>query len=67
MSDDRLGRLIKSARVLSGLTQAEVAERVGLSPGSISLAERGERMPSSETLGRLLRAIASEDCGGGAT
>ena len=57
----RLGRLIKSARILSGLTQAELADRVGLAPGSVSLAERGCRMPTPATLGKLLAAITSEN------
>ena len=57
----RLGRLLKSARALSGLTQDQAAERVGLAPGSLSMAERGTRALGPETVGRLLSALAAAE------
>jgi transcriptional regulator with XRE-family HTH domain len=60
-NDARLGRILKSARVLAGLSQAQVAARVGLHPTSVSMAERGERSLSAATLARVLRAIAAAD------
>lgn len=37
-------------RKRSGYTQVELAEKLGLSKGMISMCERGERRPSYETL-----------------
>lgn len=37
-------------RLRSGYTQTELAEKLGLSKGMISMCERGERRPSYETL-----------------
>lgn len=37
-------------RKRAGLTQVELAERLGLSKGMISMCENGERRPSYETL-----------------
>ena len=45
-----LGREIKGARLALGLTQAEVAERLGVSPSYISAVEAGRR---NLTLGQL--------------
>jgi transcriptional regulator with XRE-family HTH domain len=45
-----LGREIKGARLALGLTQAEVAERLGVSPSYISAVEAGKR---NLTLGQL--------------
>lgn len=37
-----LGRLIRRARIEQGLTEAELAERAGVSRGLVQRAERGE-------------------------
>ena len=46
--------LLRDARWMAGLTQAEVAQRAGISRQVISDYERGNKNPSVETLDRLL-------------
>jgi transcriptional regulator with XRE-family HTH domain len=48
--------LVVSARQQSGLTQAELAERAGVSRSAISEIEHGKRDPGLEYLQRLLRS-----------
>lgn len=48
--------LLRLARMDSDLTQAELAERVGVSPGVISAYETDRRQPTLNALLRLLRA-----------
>jgi transcriptional regulator with XRE-family HTH domain len=45
-----VGRKLKDTRLALGLTQAEVAERLGVSPSYISVVEAGRR---NLTLGQL--------------
>lgn len=40
-----------------GLTSQEVAERAGLSKGSVSLIERGLRGPAATTLAKIAAAL----------
>ncbi|MBI3181298.1 MAG: helix-turn-helix transcriptional regulator [Myxococcales bacterium] len=53
-----LGATAREARRLAGLTQAEVAERIDLSPEVYGRIERGGMLPSVETLRRISRALA---------
>ena len=54
----RLGRVIASRRVALGISQALLAERLGLgSAETISRYERGEREPRFTTLVRLAAAL----------
>ena len=49
MKDSRnkiLARNIKAERIRGNLTQFELAEKIGVSEGSISLIERGIQTPS---------------------
>ena len=48
---------IKKIRVMKGLTQAEIAHRVGISQNFIGLIERGERTPGFKTLGKIAFAL----------
>jgi transcriptional regulator with XRE-family HTH domain len=48
-----LGEAAKAARLRLGLTQAQVAVKVGLRPGVYGRVERGHMMPSVPTLRRL--------------
>jgi transcriptional regulator with XRE-family HTH domain len=48
-----LGRTAREARLRAGLTQAEVAERLGLSKEVYGRLERGLMLPSILTLRRL--------------
>ena len=48
--------LLQLARIKSGLSQRELAERAGVPATMISAYERDKRQPTLETLLRLLRA-----------
>ena len=50
MDQKAIGKRIKSAREKKGLTQAQLAEQVNLSPMHISVIERGNKLPRLETL-----------------
>jgi len=50
------GGLIREARRRAGLTQAELAHRVGTTQSAIARLERGRTEPSIERVGQLLRA-----------
>jgi transcriptional regulator with XRE-family HTH domain len=47
-------KIIHNARWMAGLTQAEVAQRAGISQQSVALYEGGKRQPSVATLTRLV-------------
>ena len=51
------GRLLREYRRAAGLTQAELAERAGLSERGIQNLERGARRPYPATLERLASAL----------
>jgi transcriptional regulator with XRE-family HTH domain len=53
------GVALRDARVGAGLSQAELAERVGTSQATISAYENGTKQPSVATLSRLLAATGS--------
>ncbi len=48
-----LGDKLKTLRIQHGLTQVEVAERIGVSKSIISYYETSERQPSYEALIKL--------------
>ena len=54
------GDLLREGRLRAGLTQAELAERAGTARTQISRYERGEVLPSLETLRRLVQACGLE-------
>jgi transcriptional regulator with XRE-family HTH domain len=54
------GDLLHEARLRAGLTQAELAERAGTARSQISRYERGDVLPSLETLRRVIRACGFE-------
>lgn len=56
-----LGRLLKSVRDLSGHTQTEAADIVGIHRQSIYLAERGTRPLAARTYVSLLAGLLSGD------
>lgn len=51
------GERIKILRVIAGLHQRQLAERVGVSLGAVSAWERGAYAPSDVTLWRLARVL----------
>lgn len=52
-----IGNRVREFRRLSGLTQQELARRVGVSAVFISKTERGLKLPSLDTLLRLAKAL----------
>jgi transcriptional regulator with XRE-family HTH domain len=54
------GRLIREARRLGGLTQADLARRLGTAQSAISNWERGRDTPRVDTLARILEACGFE-------
>ncbi len=56
----RSGLLVREARSIAGLTQAQLAEAVGTKQSVISRWERGLDEPRIGTLARLLRACGLE-------
>jgi transcriptional regulator with XRE-family HTH domain len=59
--DEKLQRLLgdaaRAARLRLGLTQAEVAKKVGLKSGVYGRVERGMMMPSVPTLRRMCETL----------
>ncbi len=54
---ERLGVQIREQRLRAGISQAEAARRVGISPSALSQVERGVRGLSGETLVRLWEVL----------
>lgn len=48
---------LRSLRERAGLTQQQLAERVGMARPNLARLERGERAPSWETVLRLAEAL----------
>jgi transcriptional regulator with XRE-family HTH domain len=60
MADDvrlMVGRNVKRLRIAAGLTQAALAERMGVDRGYISGLELGQRNPTIVTLWHITRAL----------
>jgi ribosome-binding protein aMBF1 (putative translation factor) len=54
---EALARMVIARRIRYGLTQRQLAERMGTSISAISRVENGTHRPSVETLERLARAF----------
>lgn len=59
MADPRLGTHLKAARTAAGLTQAELAERAGVSRKTINTVENGVFVPSTTLALSLARALGT--------
>ena len=59
-----LGRELYRARELTGLTQAQLAERLGVSQTVVSRSESGERRLESAELKKFAEAIGTEEARG---
>jgi helix-turn-helix domain-containing protein len=53
----RLAELVYAARTRAGLTQTELAGRMGTQQSVISTVENGRQVPSVSTLWRIARAL----------
>jgi transcriptional regulator with XRE-family HTH domain len=54
---ERMGSLVRSQRTIRGLSQAELARRIGISPSALSQVERGVRGLSAESLIRIWEVL----------
>lgn len=48
-------RRLAQMRKVMGLTQVELAKRLGISEATVTAWERGERFPRSENMRKLMR------------
>lgn len=46
----RFGRRLKSLRLSSGMTQIQLAEKIGMSPSTIGMYEQGRREPGLDII-----------------
>lgn len=56
----QLGAVIRQFRVRRGLSQGQLSQAVGISASQISNIERGDALPSLETLFRISRALETD-------
>src|SRR3954468_3950 len=56
----RIGNLIRDARTHRGLTQAQLAERLGTSQSAVNRIEKGQQNLTLETIARISEAVDSE-------
>ncbi len=53
----KISERIRDARRRAGLTQAQFAERLGVTPQCVSQYERGVKMPKRETIQKMANAL----------
>lgn len=58
--NDSIGRRLKAARVKKGLSQAELAERIGVSQAAIGQWERGQFVPRGRNINALNEVLGPE-------
>lgn len=56
----KVSGLITAARIHSGLSQKELAEKIGTQQPSVARAEKGEMIAGVEFLDKIARAIGTE-------
>lgn len=54
------GEILKDARQKKQLTQVEVAHKADLHPNTYAKIERGENMPSPESIRKLIKVLDIE-------
>ena len=52
-----IGKKIKKRRSVLGLTQEELAEKVGISRAYMGFVEQGRNVPTLETLEKIAKAL----------
>lgn len=57
---ERIGQRLRARREAQGLTQAELAERVGITDNYLSAVERGVKLPTLPTLDALATALDTQ-------
>lgn len=57
MDTELVGKRIKEYRIKAGLTQEELAERVGISPNYLSAIERGVKLVRLDKLVHIINQI----------
>ena len=57
MNSDEISKKLKKGRKQSGLTQLEVAEKVGISANYYARIERGQISPSLQTLKDIMNIL----------
>ena len=57
MQSNRVGNLLAGARLKAGMTQAQLAEKLGIRQNMISGYERGKRRLSSSMAKRMAKAL----------
>lgn len=55
--NESVGQKIKKFRIREGLSQFELEDRIGASPGSLSRIENGQVNPSKETIIKIIEAL----------
>lgn len=56
-NDKRLGKRIQRLRKKAGLTQEQLAEKVGISMKYVQFIENARRIPALKTLYKIARAL----------
>ena len=57
MTENKIGRELKAARAISGLSQKDVAGQVGITPQYLCGVENGKYTPSDRLLAALREAV----------
>lgn len=61
MESSQLARRIRAFRKLKGLTQAELADRLGVSIGILGAVERGTRVPDEKLISNIAKALGVDE------
>jgi Predicted transcriptional regulators len=54
---NKFGNRLKSLRLQSGLTQAQLADKLNISPSTVGMYEQGRREPDNSTLTKLCHEL----------